>query len=345
MRVNIIGGGLAGCALAYILKREGAEPVIYEAANQIASGASGNDVGLYNPRFTAEFDAVGQFYSRAFHEALKVFEGFGDAIEWNPCGALHLMNDEKKERRFPKTVQSWGWGAEGMRIVSAQEASDISGVQIPYDCLYLPQSGTVSPKKLCAHYARGIEVHLNNPVSDIDTLDGDVTVLANGMGCLLFREASYLPLKAVRGQVTYIKQREKTSALKTTIGYGGYMAPPINGMHCLGSTFQRWLDHSDVIEEDNLSNIEKMVKNLPKFAGAYDICSARAGVRTTSKDHFPVVGALEENLYISTAHGSHGILSSLLSAIILSESIISKQRALPQTIYASLSPSRFSPAK
>lgn len=341
MRVNIIGGGLAGCALAYVLRREGAEPVIYEAADHIASGASGNDVGLYNPRFTAEFDAVGQFYSRAFYAALKVFESFGDAIEWNPCGALHLMNDEKKERRFPKTVKNWGWGEEGMRIVSAQEASEISGVQIPYDCLYLPQSGTVSPKKLCAQYSQGIEFHLNSPVSDIDTLDGDVTVLANGMSCLSFSEASHLPLKAVRGQITYIKQSDKAAPLNTTIGYGGYMTPSINGLHCVGSTFQRWLDHSDLIEEDNKDNIDKMVKNLPELAGAYDVCGARAGVRTTSKDHFPVVGALDENLYISTAHGSHGILSSLLSAIILSEKIMSKHSIIPNGVYSALSSSRF----
>ena len=341
MRVNIIGGGLAGCALAYVLKREGAEPVIYEAADHIASGASGNDVGLYNPRFTAEFDAVGQFYSRAFHAALKVFEGFGDAIEWNPCGALHLMNDEKKQRRFPKTVKNWGWGEEGMRIVSAQAASDISGVQIPYDCLFLSQSGTVSPKKLCAHYAQGVEVYLNSPVDDLNMLDGDVTVLANGVRCLSFNEASHLPLKAVRGQITYIKQSDRTAALKTTIGYGGYMAPSINGVHCVGSTFQRWLDHSDLIEEDDKDNIDKMVKNLTELAGAYDVCGARAGVRTTSKDHFPVVGALDENLYISTAHGSHGILSSLLSAIILSDKITSKQPFLSDNVLSMLAPCRF----
>ncbi|MGN7439205.1 MAG: FAD-dependent 5-carboxymethylaminomethyl-2-thiouridine(34) oxidoreductase MnmC [Alcanivorax sp.] len=342
MRVNIIGGGLAGCALAYVLKREGAEPVIYEAADHIASGASGNDVGLYNPRFTAEFDAVGQFYSRAFYAALAVFEGFGDAIEWNPCGALHLMNDEKKQRRFPKTVKNWGWGEEGMRIVSAQDASEISAVQIPYDCLYLPQSGTVSPKKLCAHYAKGVEVYLNSSIADLNTLDGDITVLANGVRCLSFNEASHLPLKAVRGQVTYIKQSDKTAALKTTIGYGGYMAPSINGAHCVGSTFQRWLDHSDLIEEDNQDNIEKMVKNLPELTGAYDVCGARAGVRTTSKDHFPVVGALDESLYISTAHGSHGILSSLLSAVILANKMILKERDIPSSIESALSPDRYS---
>ena len=109
MKVNIIGGGLAGCALAYVLKQNGVKPVIYEAGETLASGASGNDVGLYNPRFTASYGTVGQYFSTAFERALEIFKMFGDDIEWNPCGALHLMNDEKKTRRFPKMVDSWPW--------------------------------------------------------------------------------------------------------------------------------------------------------------------------------------------------------------------------------------------
>ena len=92
-----------------------------------------------------------------------------------------------------------------------------------------------------------------------------------------------------------------------------------------------------VVEGGGLTGIQ----NLPELAGAYDVCGARAGVRTTSKDHFPVVGALDENLYISTAHGSHGILSSLLSAIILSEKIMSKHSIIPNGVYSALSSSRF----
>ena len=72
MRVAIIGAGLAGTALAYVLKQGGAEPVIYEASGNIASGASGNDVGLYNPRFTAEQGPEQAFYSDAFFKAICI---------------------------------------------------------------------------------------------------------------------------------------------------------------------------------------------------------------------------------------------------------------------------------
>ena len=317
MRIAIIGGGLAGTACAYVFRQQGWEPVIYDAADTLASGASGNEVGLYNPRFTAEAGAVQAFYSSAFFEALKVFEILGDHIDWTPCGALHLVNDEKKARRFPKTVESWSWGADDMRMVSAQEASEIAGVRIDNEALYLPRSGTVCPRKLCEVYAQDVEVHLNATVETLSDVAADAVVLACGMGVLGFEETKDLPLRAVRGQVSYIGQRGDSSRLSCTIGYGGYVAPSNGGVHCLGSTFQRWLDHSEIIEEDDQDNIEKLCLNVPSLAGTYEVVGHRAAVRTTSKDHFPVVGKVDEGVYVSTAHGSHGILSSLRAAQLL----------------------------
>ena len=107
MKIAIIGGGLAGTACAYVFRRAGLEPVLYEEAAALASAASGNEVGLYNPRFTAEKGPEQEFYAGAFFEALKVF-GELDGIDWNPYGALHLVNDEKKGKRFPQTARTWG---------------------------------------------------------------------------------------------------------------------------------------------------------------------------------------------------------------------------------------------
>ncbi len=341
MRINIIGGGLAGCALAYIAKQAGLTPVICDAAPNLASGASGNDVGLYNPRFTAQYDAVGEFYSHAFNEASRVFEAFGDAIEWSPCGALHLITNDMKARRFPKTVASWGWAPEDMRIVSASEASDLSGVEIPLQALFLTKSGKISPKKLCQEYARDVECHLNTPIQNIKDLDGDVTVIACGMGALNFDQAAHLPLKPVRGQVTTIKASQTSAHLKMALCYGGYIAPAHKGAHCLGATFQRWLDHADVIDQDDQDNLQSLFAAIPALQAEYDVVSSRAGIRTTTKDHFPIVGELERGLYISAGHGSHGILSSLLSAKIIVNNIMEKQGDVSQFVLGSLIPGRF----
>ena len=342
MRVNIIGGGLAGASLAYVLKSRGATPVIYEATSCIAGGASGNDVGLYNPRFSAQMDAVATLYSDGFFRVLKLFEEFDSLVNWTPCGVLSLLNDERKDIRFRKTEASWGWSQDDMRIVDRSDASEIAGVQVPCDALYLPKSGNISPKKLCETYVKGVEVHLNHKVEDLDALGGDVTILACGFGALNFAEAANLPVKAVRGQVSYIEQSHLSMNLKAVISYSGYIAPAKEGLHVLGATFQPWLNHSELIPQDDLTNLNKLCEEVPSLESAYSVVASRAAVRTASKDHFPIVGQLKDGLYLSIAHGSHGIISSLLSADILADMIVSVEYGAPDNLLEALSPKRFS---
>jgi tRNA 5-methylaminomethyl-2-thiouridine biosynthesis bifunctional protein len=333
MRVAIIGAGLAGCALAYVLKHAGAEPVIYEAGGEIAPEASGNPVGLYNPRFTAEFGPEAEFYSSAFESVLGVFERLM-GIDWNPCGALHLINDEKKEKRFAQAVQSWP--VPQMRIVDAAEASEIAGVELSHQALYLPRSGSVSPKKLCAAYVRGVEVQFNSYQAPQE--NNACVVLACGMGALKF--IPHLPLQSVRGQITLVKASASSLKLKTNLCYGGYMSTALGGQHIVGSTFQRWLDHTDHLAQDDHDNLAKLYSHVPDFSGL-EVVGARAALRTTAPDHCPVVGKVAENLYVSTAHGSHGILSSWMAAEIIASMILNSESSVSQAVLKRVSPDRF----
>jgi len=332
VRVAIIGGGLAGCAAAFELKRRGHEPVIYEAGESLASAASGNAIGLYNPRFGAEWSPQSQYYAAAFERALDVFAEFDD-IDFDPCGALHLITDEKKARRFGKMIESWP--SVEMRLVNVREASAIAGVEVGCEALYLPQSGRVSPPKLCAAYSDGVEVHCHAKADDIDA---DIIVLAAGAAMRGFDEASSLDLGAVRGQVTMIKE---AAPLKANICYGGYISSAVDGAHMVGSTFQRWLDHSEIIDQDDADNLEKLYAALPSFPRELEVVGRRAAVRTTSRDHFPVVGSLSDKVYVSTAHGSHGILSSLMAAEVLGCMIDNKPQPLSDDVNDALSPHRF----
>jgi len=332
-RIAIIGGGLAGCAAAYELLRRGHVPVIYEAGDALASGASGNALGLYNPRFGAEWSPQSQYYAAAFEKAIKVFQGFDD-VDFNPCGALHLMNDERKVRRFSKMIDAWVCGIE-MRTVDAAEASRIAGIGIEYDCLYLPQAGRVSPAKLCAVYAEGVEVVLNY---DGGAVDADVTILTAGAALRGFDGLEYLDLRAVRGQVTHIKE---VASLKANICYGGYVSAAVDGVHMVGASFQRWLDHDDILPEDNDDNLSKLYDAVPDFPRGVEVVGEWAGVRCAARDHFPVVGQLYSDTYISTAHGSHGVLSSLMAAEIIANQIENKPQRLSADVLAALSPQRF----
>lgn len=338
MKIAIIGAGMAGCALGYALKYAGEEPVIYEAGPSLAGGASGNSVGLYNPRFTAQRTPESDYFTSAFSLALRIFEQL-DGIEWNPCGALHLINDEKKEKRFSQVVENWGWGKNQLRLINSADASEIAGVDLNYKAMYLARSGCVSPKKLCEAYARDIDVRLDTQIDSLKHVEADIVILAGGPGVRKFLPT--LPIGCVRGQITEVQASERSRDVNCTICYGGYFSPALNDRHIVGSTFQRWLDHSDLIEQDDIDNIKKLAGVVPGLEQGLKIIGQRASVRATSKDHFPIVGKIHDGLYVSAAHGSHGILSSLMAAHLISDMILERSFCLGMDTVSALSAQRF----
>jgi tRNA 5-methylaminomethyl-2-thiouridine biosynthesis bifunctional protein len=340
VKIAIIGGGMAGCALACVLRETGAEPIIYEAGPTLASGASGNSCGLYNPRFSALRGAESDFYAAAYSQALRHFRSLED-IDWTPCGSLHLMTSDKIQGRLHRTCANWGWDAAHMRLVDADEASQLAGIELHHDALYLPEGGSVSPKKLCAAYAHNIEVHLNTRIEKLDDLDASITVLAGGPAVAKF--APTLPLIPVRGQITQVTATAASAALKCNICHSGYMTPARDSVHTLGATFQPDEADAEINEADDQENIQKLAEVVPGLAAGLKTVGQRASVRSTSRNRFPIIGKLpgHDAVYISAAHGSYGILSSLMGAHLLADMILDRPPCLPSDVIKALSPERF----
>ena len=78
MKVAIVGGGMAGTACAYWLIQAGAECVIYDPHGAVGQEGSGNPLGLYNPRFFAEYVPEAVFYKEAFDLAQGVLPELSD---------------------------------------------------------------------------------------------------------------------------------------------------------------------------------------------------------------------------------------------------------------------------
>lgn len=351
-KVAIIGGGLAGCALANLCKRNGLYSIIFEQDRAIASAASGNERGLLSPRISAEMTPYAFYYSTGFQSLVRFLDDAmqedGFDIGWNKCGTLHLSVDARKEKQFSKTVKNWGWDEKDMHSLSKRDVSKHAGIALDFDALYLPQSGYVSPSKLCAFYADGVEVRSKEKVTDeqLADIDADIIVLACATDLAQFELARHIPFGAVRGQVTKVAMSNASESLRCNLNYGGYCSPADeNGEHMIGATFQRWLDHNRIIEADNQENIDALRAVAPHIVEGMDVRASRAAVRCTTRDYFPVVGKLGQvggkDVYISGGHGSHGILSSYMAALILMAQITDAPAPVPDATLKALSPHRF----
>ena len=335
-KISILGGGVAGTACAHVFRQYGLDSILYEKEDSLAQGASGNRIGLYNPRPNALRGAASDFYTSAFSLALRQFSKF-DEIDFKPCGALHLITDEAKQKRFSKMIENWCWQDGGLQLLYAQQASDVAGIPLEQEAFFLPQSGYVSPSKLCRAYAGETEVKYGTPGRPGED-DSDVTVLADGIGVKdIFPD---FPVYTVRGQVSLCEENETSQGLKTALCYGGYVCPAVDGVHVVGSTFQKWLDHCDLLEEDHQANLDHLTEAVPALAGL-QAQDGRAGLRVASKDRFPLIGPAGGGIYVSAAHGSHGLLGSLAGAHLLADMLRGGPFSLPKRTVKALSPERF----
>ena len=153
---------------------------------------------------------------------------------------------------------------------------------------------------------------------------------------------SDLPVHTVRGQVALTRSAGLSGALKANLCYGGYITAAHGGMHTLGSTFQKWLDHTDIIEQDNIDILTRLVDAVPAIGiGRGDVIGARAGLRSTAPDHVPMIGHMGNNIYVSTAHGSHGVVSTLIGAHLIADMMEGGMFSLPNDSVNLLNSNRF----
>lgn len=340
-RTLILGGGLAGTACAWALKQAGHIPVIV-APNGLADGASGNARGLYNPRFSVRFTPMARFYTNAFAAFHRFLSGYDPQVTgWQATGALHLIRNDQTREKLYGAAQNWGWGPERLKIVDAQQASDIAGIPLAYDALWLPDGGSVDPRKICGLYAEGIEVRTDCPLFDAY----DHVVAANGFAAQEYPGLSGLPLRSVRGQVIAVPVNDQSAYLKTHLCYGGYIAPAVDGTHVVGATFTRDDTGIDIRPADTDEILQRAATHTGLMFDAASVTSARAGVRATTPDHFPMVGQVQmderRSTSVSLAHGSHGLLSTHLGALSLAGMIGGVPIPLGPDVYNMMDPNRF----
>lgn len=328
-RIAVIGAGLAGAACAYQFARTGHDVAIFDQAPHPASGASGNPVGLFNPRPFAQRHARNEYHIGGLELAARRLRHLAQDhdIDYRLCGCLHLDVDEKASRRHDKAMAGMGWPGDLMRRVTPGEATSIAGIKITRSGLYSPLAGAVSPPKLVraymAHHAiapeyncritrlyhDGAQWHLYGQ-NDQYLGNSDVVITTRPIDHIQL-EDKFLPnmagiLRPVKGQVTqwHIPQstyatsrhaRVNISQLRCNISHGGYISRLNDTNMIMGATFHRGQSDPAPIPSDDYQNyyqLKRAMGDVPALNNASpDFSSRRASVRLTTGDHMPILGA------------------------------------------------------
>jgi tRNA 5-methylaminomethyl-2-thiouridine biosynthesis bifunctional protein len=353
-RVAVIGAGLAGASCALALHRQGAAVTVIDHSG-IASAASGNLAGVVYTTPSAHPTVQNRFYQSSYLHALYWLarENFPVSAEDGALsGVLQYPKDARLADKACAALASGLWSADQLSA-----AAGLSG------SLHFHHGGYLSPARWCRHLLErsGITL-LNARVSALQyerhwqlytgttpLTEADHVILANSADALTLVSLPAARLKQIRGQVSYVRATEQSARWRQALCHAGYLTPQINGLHCVGATFDLHDDSAEARDEDDAANLAELREHLPGHWQALggeqaEIVSRRVGFRCQSTDFLPLAGAVPgqpPGLWMSIAHGSRGITGTPLCADLLAAQILSTPAPIDQEMIDALSPARF----
>ena len=187
-RVLIIGGGVAGCSIAYHLAKLGWTDVVLLERAQLTSGTTWHAAGLLTTLRDTETQTRLAAYSQQLFRRLE--EETGQATGLIECGSIQLaLTPAKAEemRRGYRAAQSWGIECEEISAAEVQRMWPLAYVGDVQAAFHFPRDGRVNPTDLTRALAKGarragVGIFENCPVTAIEQKDGRVTAVVSALG-------------------------------------------------------------------------------------------------------------------------------------------------------------------
>lgn len=388
-RALIIGGGLAGCHSARALAERGWQVTILERHAALAQEGSGNPQGVLYAKLSPLDEAQAAFNVASLQFALHFYRPLWATIG-DQCGVLQLAYKNSEADLHDLLKNKFSKATPLVEFVSAERASELAGISLTQSGLFFPQAGWIDPRKLCAHLIDHPNIHieyhfqvkqLNHIENQIEnywqvqsnngkTRQAPVVIIASAKDALDFEQANHLPIKSIRGQITYIPEGTVKASLKTVVCAEGYISPAQAGVFCTGATFNLKDTETAPRISDHQTNLNNLREHVPAFetnAHAADL-AGRVAFRCSLPDYLPCVGALPlvdtlvedfaplrknaragittagsywRGLYLNIGHGARGLAYTPVCAELLAAQINHEPIPIPRELANALNPARF----
>lgn len=398
----IIGGGLAGCHSAHALAQRGWQVTIIEKQPRLALGGSGNPQGILYAKLSLQQGPLETFNLTALLHALRFYRPFWAADMTRPdaestkppvgqrCGVIQLSPTPEREQVHQQLSNLFSAYPAFTHYLTKEQASQTAGIAMQSGGLYFPDAGWLSPARLCEQLTQhpAITHRFDTEVRSLtynherwhllDSHDQVITTAANVVISSAFdatrlTQTQHLPLRKIRGQVTFLPEQVLSSQLRTAVCSEGYIAPPVNNQHCLGATFNLKDYEPQLRPGDHQKNLTQLGDYAPALAQQFshlnpEQLQGRVGFRCTAPDYLPLVGQvpvhhdflktyalLRKNarasipslgqyypgLYINVGYGSRGLAYTPLCAQLLADTMQGDFLPLSRDLVTALNPARF----
>lgn len=376
----VLGGGLAGCYTAHALAKRGWQVSLIDANNRVGQGASGNRQAVLYPKLSAYHSPLTQFMLSAFLFASSQYQ---QLLKKQPIGQLSGLLQfafNERERAAQDSLSQWlAAYPELGKLVDAQQASAITGIELAAGGLFIPKSGWIDSQALCEllHQTPGIRWIPDTFVSELIFKEGkwqageysaEILVIANGYQAKQFIQTEHLPLKTISGQMTMIASNKHSTKLKIPLCADGHVLPEHEGLHAIGASYHLESLNKESNFADDIANLNKLTKIPALISWTDEIKNNWTGIRAATTDYMPLVGAVPDSerfssrfsslatnskrwiaeaglyypgLFLCTGFGSRGLTTIPLCAEWLASHINNDPSFITRSMTQSLSPARF----
>ena len=152
-RVVIVGGGIAGCSVAYHLAKQGWKDIVLLERKQLTSGTTWHAAGLIAQLRASKNMTKLAKYSQELYGELEAETGV--ATGFRRCGSMTVaLNDERKEEIFRQASMARAFGVEVEEISPAEIKQRYEHLNIDdvVGGVYLPKDGQGDPANICLLY-------------------------------------------------------------------------------------------------------------------------------------------------------------------------------------------------
>jgi tRNA 5-methylaminomethyl-2-thiouridine biosynthesis bifunctional protein len=274
-RVRIIGAGIAGACLARTFLDRGVDVEVLETSGAPASAASGNPLALVMPRLDAGDTVQARLLIDAYLSARRFYAGRPGVTQTE---VAQRPKDAREAERIAKVLADPPLGLENLEALADGQLH--KGALI------------IEPRELISALLEGAQMRTGEVFELADADLGIPTILATG-----HEVASLLPWLDIRGRLGQIEWATvDVDAPPSAIASGHYVLA-LGDKRLWGATFEAWngeaIETSDGARTENMKALEKLNPYWRQMAKQADI-SSRAGVRATTPDRLPLVGAIPD---------------------------------------------------
>ena len=176
--VVIVGGGVAGCSVAYHLAQIGMTDVVLCERQQLTCGTTWHAAGLVTQlRATRQMTELAKYTSELFS---SLEQETGQSTGFKQNGALRLAKTEARLEEFKRGVsmaRSFGVEADEISLGEARERWPLVDLDGVVGGIWLPKDGQVNPIDVTLAMAKGarqkgVRIFENTPVTQILIEDG-----------------------------------------------------------------------------------------------------------------------------------------------------------------------------